>query len=333
MSNEKQNFLLYQLSPLRKLEEVNLKERGKKEKYIEDIFVKNLENFFPNLVFLKSQCYLKHPTEERDCIIDTLAFNKSNNSFLIIEYKREKTVELFYQVREYMECLEEENQKPLKALIFDLLYNRYYGVIIYVRIFEGELTKGQKIKFYTNQQKVYQAERVGVKIPKEILKNKLVAGEIDHHISPLAGYQEIKPNVYSNLYPSESSQFKEFKKYLEELQVQDSSLSLESVDSQLLGSGFRCGFLGLLHREIICERLQKEYNCEIITTPPSITYRVVFNNGEILETSNPQKISAKGKIKSIEELLVNLEITTPEEHLGDILQICQNKRGICQSQA
>ncbi|CAI2173971.1 249_t:CDS:2 [Funneliformis geosporum] len=403
MSNEKQNFLLYQLSPLRKLEEVNLKERGKKEKYIEDIF---------------------HPTEERDCIIDTLAFNKSNNSFLIIEYKREKTVELFYQVREYMECLEEvkkwmrdidnlynsvlelesktrlgnfngnnkycafsyrlryqiqkisllssiavyltqinvywnfkkpaeistnlsnllnndnnfqklksfiheyKNQKPLKALIFDLLYNRYYGVIIYVRIFEGELTKGQKIKFYTNQQKVYQAERVGVKIPKEILKNKLVAGEIDHHISPLAGYQEIKPNVYSNLYPSESSQFKEFKKYLEELQVQDSSLSLESVDSQLLGSGFRCGFLGLLHREIICERLQKEYNCEIITTPPSITYRVVFNNGEILETSNPQKISAKGKIKSIEELLVNLEITTPEEHLGDILQICQNKRGI-----
>jgi hypothetical protein len=111
MSSEKQNFLLYQLNPLKKLEEVKLKEQGKKEKYIEDIFVKNLENFFPNLVFLKSQCYLKHPAEERDCIIDTLAFNKSNNSFLIIEYKREKTVELFYQVREYMECLEESNNR------------------------------------------------------------------------------------------------------------------------------------------------------------------------------------------------------------------------------
>src|SRR3954452_11667468 len=111
MNNEKQNFLLYQLNPLKKLEEVKLKEQGKKEKYIEDIFVKNLEGIFPNLVLLKSQFYLKHPVEERNCIIDTLAFNKSDNSFLIIEYKREKTVELFYQVREYMECLEEGNNR------------------------------------------------------------------------------------------------------------------------------------------------------------------------------------------------------------------------------
>src|SRR4051794_3117565 len=148
----------------------------------------------------------------------------------------------------------------------------------------------------------------------------------------LEGYQEAKPTVYSNLYPSESSHFKEFKKSLEELQVQDSSLSLEPIDSQLLGPGFRCGFLGLLHREIICERLQKEYNCEIITTPPSITYRVVFADGEILESSNPQKISNKDKIKNIEELFINLEITTPEGHLGDISQMCQNKRGIFQFQ-
>jgi GTP-binding protein LepA len=248
-----------------------------------------------------------------------------------------------------------KEKELLKALIFDLLYNRYYGVIIYARIFEGELTKGQKIKFYTNPQKVYQVERVGVKTPKEILKDKLVAGEIgwftanirdmqevkvgdtvldlnDNNSLPLSGYQEAKPNVYSNLYPSESSQFKEFKKSLEELQVQDSSLSLESIDSQLLGPGFRCGFLGLLHREIICERLQKEYNCEIITTLPSIAYRVNFANGEILETSSPQKIPTKDKIKSIEELVINLEITTPQEHLGDISQLCQNKRGIFQSQ-
>ncbi|CAG8606848.1 14623_t:CDS:2 [Ambispora leptoticha] len=225
-----------------------------------------------------------------------------------------------------------EHHKSLKALIFDLLYNRYYGVIIYVRIFEGELTKGQKIKFYTNQQKVYQVERVGVKTPKETLKVKLIAGEIENHISPLEGYLEINPNVYSNLYPSDSSHYKEFKKSLEELQIQDSSLSLEAIDSQLLGPGFRCGFLGLLHREIICERLQKEFNCEIITTPPSITYRVIFSNGEILETNNPQKIPTKDKIKSIEELIINLEITTPQEHLGDISQLCQNKRGIFQSQ-
>src|SRR5690348_5041635 len=96
----------------------------------------------------------------------------------------------------------------------------------------------------------------------------------DNENLPLEGYQEIKPNVYSNLYPSDSSQYKEFKKSLEELQIQDGSLSLEAIDSQLLGPGFRCGFLGLLHREIICERIQKEHNCEIITTPPSVTYRI-----------------------------------------------------------
>jgi GTP-binding protein LepA len=245
-------------------------------------------------------------------------------------------------------------KKPLKALIFDLLYSRYYGVIIYARIFEGELEKGQKVKCYTNQQKIYQVERVGVKTPKEILKDKLTAGEIgwftanirdmrevkvgdtvfdsNNNVSPLSGYQEIKPNVYSNLYPSDSSQYKEFKKALEELQIQDSSLSLETIDSQLLGPGFRCGFLGLLHREIICERIRKEYNCEIITTPPSINYQIIFTNGEKLETNNPQKIPTKDKIKNIEELFIKLSITTPEAYLGTISQLCQNKRGIYQSQ-
>jgi GTP-binding protein LepA len=247
-----------------------------------------------------------------------------------------------------------KEKEPLKALIFDLLYSRYYGVIIYTRIFEGELVKGQKVKFYTNPQKIWQVERLGVKTPKEVLKNELVTGEVgwftanirdmqevkvgdtvldlNNNSSPLPGYQEIKPNVYSNLYPSESSQYREFKKALEELQIQDSSLSLEPVDSQLLGPGFRCGFLGLLHREIICERLKKEFNCEIITTPPSINYRVTFANGETIETNNPKKISTKDKIKNIEELFISLSITTPEEHLGAISQLCQNKRGIYQSQ-
>ncbi|CAG8551725.1 3338_t:CDS:2, partial [Cetraspora pellucida] len=231
----------------------------------------------------------------------------------------------------------------LKALIFDLLYSRYYGVIIYVRIFAGELAKGQKIKFYTNPQKVYQVERAGVKIPKEILKDKLTDGEIEvkvgdtvfdlnNNSSPLAGYQEAKSTVYSNLYPSDSSHYKEFKKSLEELQIQDSALSLEPIDSQLLGPGLRGGFLGLLHREIISGRLEKEYGCEIIITPPSIDYRMILTNGEILETNNPQKIPTKDKIKIIEELFINLNITTPEEHLGEISQLCQDKRGIWQSQ-
>src|SRR6185369_7006464 len=149
---------------------------------------------------------------------------------------------------------------------------------------------------------------------------------------PLEGYQEIKSNVYSNLYPSDSSRYKEFKKALEELQIQDSSLSLESIDSRLLGPGFRCGFLGLLHREIICERIQKEYDCEIITTTPNCTYRIVCTKGEVLETNNPQKMPGKDKTKSIEEIYISLDITTPEEYLGAVSQLCQDKRGIYQSQ-
>ncbi|CAG8549510.1 4752_t:CDS:2 [Racocetra fulgida] len=152
--------------------------------------------------------------------------------------------------------------------------------------------------------------------------------DINNDSPPLAGYQESKPNVYSNLYPGDSSQYKEFEKALVELQVQDSSLSLEKIDSQLLGPGFRCGFLGLLHREIICERMQKEYQCEIIITPPSIIYRITYQNGKTAEIINPQKVLPNQKIKLIEELFISCLITTPLEYLGAISQLCQNKRGV-----
>jgi len=148
----------------------------------------------------------------------------------------------------------------------------------------------------------------------------------------LPGYQKLKPNIYSNLYPNDSSEFNEFRKALLELQLQDSSLALESIESNILGPGYCCGFLGLLHREIICERLEKEFNCEIITTPPSINYRLIFSHGEVIETNNPQKIPTKDKIKNIEELFIALNITTSEEHLGAISQLCQNKRGLYQAQ-
>jgi len=156
--------------------------------------------------------------------------------------------------------------------------------------------------------------------------------DINNKTAPLAGYQEIKSNVYSNLYPLDSSQYKEFRKALEELQIQDSSLSLEVVDSPLLGSGFRCGFLGLLHQEIIETRIQKEYDCVLITTPPSVTYRVNFANGKVLETNHPHAISSTDRVKTIEEPLIQLNINTPQEYLGAITQLCQNKRGIFQSQ-
>ncbi|CAG8448193.1 812_t:CDS:2 [Racocetra fulgida] len=151
--------------------------------------------------------------------------------------------------------------------------------------------------------------------------------DLNNNASALAGYQEVKPTVYSNLYPSDSSHYKEFKKSLEELQIQDSSLSLEPIDSQLLGPGLRGGFLGLLHREIIKGRLEKEYDCEIIITPPSIDYQIILSSGETIEVNNPQKIPTKDKMKIIEELFINLNIATPEEQLGEISQLCQDKRG------
>jgi GTP-binding protein LepA len=156
---------------------------------------------------------------------------------------------------------------------------------------------------------------------------------VESKTSPLTGYEEIKPNIYSNFYPTDNLQYKEFKKSLEELKIQDSSLNLEAIDSQLLGPGFRCGFLGLLHKEIIRERLIKEYDCQVITTTPSVNYRVIYADDSNIETNNPQKINNKGnKVKAIEELFISLEITTPEEYLGAISQLCQDKRGIYQSQ-
>lgn len=241
---------------------------------------------------------------------------------------------------------------PLKALIFDLLYNQYYGVIVYLRIFEGEMSKGQKIFFHSNK-KIFKVERLGVKLPKEQLKEILINGEIgwftanirdikdvkvgdtvfefEKESLPMKGYKEIKPNVYSNIYPLETSDYKNLKNSLEQLQIQDSSLIIENVDSQLLGRGFRCGFLGSLHCEIINQRIKKEYGCKIINTIPSINYQITFSNGSVSEINNFQKIKNE-EIKSIKESFINIIINTPKEYIGKISQLCNEKRGIYKSQ-
>jgi len=146
----------------------------------------------------------------------------------------------------------------------------------------------------------------------------------------LPGYQKLKPNIYSNLYPDNNSEFNEFKKALLELQLQDSSLTLENIDSNILGPGYCCGFLGLLHREIICERIKKEYNLKLILTDPTVNYRLLLNNGQIIETANPQKMPELNKIKEVQELFINLTITAPQDYRGAVLELCQNKRGIYQ---
>ena len=244
------------------------------------------------------------------------------------------------------------NYQPLKALIFDLLYDQYRGVIVFVRVFTGQIETKQKIKFFASQ-KVYQIEKIGIKTPQEVEKNCLVTGEIgwftanirtiqDTQVGdtvvdaqeinslPLLGYQKLKPNVYSNLYPSDSSRFKELQRALKELQLQDSSLTFESVESSILGQGYCCGFLGLLHREIIQERIQQEYQLELLTTFPSVTYRLISQQGKIIETANPQKMPPWNQIKETQEPFIDLKIITPQEYWGNICQLCQNKRGIYQ---
>lgn len=254
--------------------------------------------------------------------------------------------------KEKKPSLPENYNEPLKALIFDLLYDQYRGVIIYVRIFSGELKLKQKIKFFRGQ-KTYQVEKLGVKTPVEVEKSCLINGEIgwfsanirdirevqtgdtvidaNSNENPLPGYQKLKPNIYSNLYPDNSAKFNELKKAIEELQLQDSSLVLEVIESTILGLGFRCGFLGLLHREIIRERISKEYNLELILTSPTVDYRLVLSNGNSLEISNPQKMPPWQEIKVIEELFIKINVTTPQEYLGIVMELCQAKRGVYQN--
>ena len=244
-------------------------------------------------------------------------------------------------------------ESSLRALIFDLFYDKYNGVVVYIRLFSGSIKLKQKIKFLSND-KIFQVEKIGIKKPESVLKENLSIGEIgwftanirdmkevrvgdtvsellSENVKALPGYKSLKPNLYSNLYPEDTSKYKELKKAIEELQIQDGSLFIESIESNLLGPGFRCGFLGLLHKEIIQERVKQEYNLEIITTPPSVTYQISLLNGKTLEVSNPQKFPSFNEIKTIKEMFIMLTLTTPERYMGAINIICQNKRGIYNS--
>jgi GTP-binding protein LepA len=162
---------------------------------------------------------------------------------------------------------------------------------------------------------------------KDVRVGDTVSDALENTAS-LPGYKVLKSNLYSNIYPEDTIKYKDLKKAIEELQIQDNSLQLEPIESNLLGPGFRCGFLGLLHQEVIQERIKQEYELEIITTPPSVTYQLNLHNGKVLEISNPQKFPSQSEIKSISELFISLTITTPERYLGSVNVVCQNKRGI-----
>lgn len=240
-------------------------------------------------------------------------------------------------------------KKPLKALIFDSYYDQYRGVMISVRIFDGEVKVGDKIRFMASGSD-YEVIELGINSPKEIKKEKLSAGEVgwisasikniqdiqvgdtitltnNQTPEPLPGYKKQKPVVFSGIYPIDSAKYNDLREALEKLQLSDSSLEFEPETSQALGFGFRCGFLGLLHMEIIQERLEREYNLELIATAPSVVYEVIKTNKDKIIVENPTKLPEPQVIEKILEPYVKANIMVPTDYVGNIMDLCQKKRG------
>ena len=239
---------------------------------------------------------------------------------------------------------------PGQALIFDSVFDPYRGVITYIRIFEGTFDKNSAIKLFQSS-KQFEVVELGILKLKRQPVDTLRAGEVGYLISgakdvhetkvgdtitsvgnladkPLVTYKEIHPMVFSGIYPVDSDDFEQLRESLDKLYLNDSSLVYEPESSKALGFGFRCGFLGLLHMEIIQERLEREYQISIINTVPNVVYRVHLNSGEIIEIENPTKLPSPGKIDFIEEPFINAQIITPAEYIGNIMKLSRERRGV-----
>jgi len=243
-----------------------------------------------------------------------------------------------------------EENKPLQALIFDSVFDPYRGAIAYIRIVNGSIKEKDKLRFFAHD-KTYEAEEIGILGLKKIRTGSLTAGNVGYLISgikdvhdtkvgdtitlvkggagePLHGYKEVKPMVYSGLYPTDSEEFENLRDALEKFRLNDSALSYEPETSAALGFGFRCGFLGLLHMEIVQERLYREFKQSIITTLPNVEYIAYKRNGEKVIVDNPAMMPNVGDLDYIEEPYVKAQIVTPAEYVGNIMKLAMDKRGI-----
>ena len=243
----------------------------------------------------------------------------------------------------------DNRQMPLRALIFDSVFDAYRGAIAYIRIVDGVLKKGDRVRFFAND-KIFMADEIGTMSLKRNPVDILEAGNVGYRICSikdvkdakvgdtvtlvenpaaerLAGYKDVKPMVFSGLYPVESNEFEDLRESLEKLSLNDASLVYTPETSAALGFGFRCGFLGLLHMEIIQERLEREYGVNIITTVPNVEYRVIMTSGETVEVDNPSKMPETTKINWIEEPYVSMQIITMSEYIGNIMKLGMERRG------
>ncbi|QBE60432.1 elongation factor 4 [Limosilactobacillus fermentum] len=240
-------------------------------------------------------------------------------------------------------------EAPLKALIFDSKYDDYRGVVLSVRVKEGTVKKGYKIEFM-NSKAVYEVAEVGINSPKPLARDFLMAGDVGYVTAaikdikdarvgdtitdanhptdkPLAGYRQMQPMVYAGLYPTDNAKFNDLRDALEKLQLNDAALTFEPESSQALGFGFRCGFLGMLHMDVIQERLEREFDLDLITTAPSVTYHVNLHDGSTKNVENPAEMPDVTEIKSIEEPFVKASIMVPNDYVGAAMELCQRKRG------
>ena len=238
---------------------------------------------------------------------------------------------------------------PLKALIIDSWFDNYVGVVMLVRVVDGSLKpKDRMLLMSTGAQ--YQCDQVGVFTPKSVQKTALSAGEVGFIISgikelqaakvgdtitladrradaPLPGFKEIKPQVFAGLYPVEASEYDQLRESLEKLKLNDASLQYEPEVSQALGFGFRCGFLGMLHMEIVQERLEREFDMDLITTAPTVVYEVLMNDGSVVMVENPSKLPETSKVAEIREPIIKAVIFMPQDYLGAVITLCEQKRG------
>ncbi len=243
-----------------------------------------------------------------------------------------------------------DHKRPLKALVFDSWYDTYQGVVVQIRVFDGVIRKGMKIRFMASG-KTFEVDRVGVFAPypkeveelsvgevgfvtagiKEVRDTKVgdtITSALEPADKPLPGYRTVKPMVFSGLYPSDSSMYEDLKDAMVKLSLNDSSFTYEPEKSIALGFGFRCGFLGLFHMEIVQERLEREYGLELITTAPTVVYRVVKKDGDVINVDNPVNLPPSQSIERIEEPFIKAYIHMPSEYLGGVLGLCEGKRGI-----
>ncbi len=279
---------------------------------------------------------------------DTLGFEK--NEIILTSAKNGIGIkELVDEIVKKIPSPKGDINKPLQALIFDSFYDAYRGVVVLIRVVNGKVKVGDRIKLMATN-KIEEVVELGVNTPKEIKKTELVAGEVGYLCASikdisdikvgdtitlesnpasdiLPGYKPMKPMVFSGIYPIETSKYPDLREALEKLKLNDASLEFTPETSKALGFGFRCGFLGLLHLEIIKERIEREFNINLIVTSPSVIYEVELTDNTIINIDSPSKMPDKVRIKDIKEPYIRTSIFVPSNYIGPIMELCQDKRG------